>query len=174
MSKRKVRVSVILGFLDFIKKRWGEDGVTEVAKERNFEPTSINDGEWYDIELDSGIREWIMENKGVEFIEMCGNYTVKNLGLLSYIVRFDDIGTTLKRLPENYAETFNFGSLEVEMKGGSYIIIMKDAFVDEYHCIAWLGVFKGILDITKKRGTVSETQCVKDGATHCEFLVEWE
>ncbi|MBI5000443.1 MAG: DUF2378 family protein [Euryarchaeota archaeon] len=111
--------------------------------------------------------------KGVECVEKCGAHTTKDLGALSYIVRFMDIRTVLKKAPESFRDAFSYGSLDVEIGDRRAVIKMKDTAVDDHACPAWLGCFKGVLEVTKTPGTVRETQCQLKGASHCEFLMEW-
>jgi predicted hydrocarbon binding protein len=98
---------------------------------------------------------------------------VKDLGVLSYIVRFTNITSLLKRAPESYADAFNYGQLEVDIKEKSATIKIIDTAVDEYTCPAWIGAFRGMLELTKTNGTVRKTHCQLNGASHCEFIIKW-
>ena len=100
--------------------------------------------------------------------------TVKNLGLLSYIVAFSDVKSLLRKAPQNYAEAFSYGKMEVSLEDKRAVVRMFDTAEHECSCRTWLGAFKGILERTHTRGTVKETQCQRKGAPHCEYLMEWE
>ena len=174
MAKKQIRGSVLIGYLKFIKKKWGAEGVNQCCETIGMSPKDFKEGAWYDQGYDTKIIDWIAKTKGAEYVEIAGNSAIKNLGIFAYLVRFVSIKTMLKHAPENYKDAYTFGSLKVELGDKSARIIMKDTRVDEYSCTAWLGALRGTLEMTRTKGTVTETQCQGKGAPHCEYLMEWE
>ena len=128
---------------------------------------------WYPEKRSADILAWIREKKGIEYVEDCGRYTVKDLGILSYIVRFITIETMLKKAPDSFHDAFNYGQIELEIHDDHAIIKMKDTAIDENTCPAWVGVFKGMLEMTKTKGTVKEIQCELKGSECCIFRMDW-
>lgn len=174
MSERQVKGAVVVGYRKFVKKTWGQNGLDELLSAVDMDPV-IHEGKWYDDSYSRETLAWIAENKGEEYLERCGKYTIKDLGMLSYIVGFMKISSILKRGPESYSDAFNYGSFKVELENDKGIIKIDDGGVhDPYACQTWIGVFKGMLEVTKTQGTVKELQCWKDGSPYCEFLIEWE
>ena len=168
------RGSVPLGFINYIKKTWGQEGLDQFINDTGMDPKEIKEGQWYDISTSGNVQEWLFKNKGEEQVTKAGAYTVKNQGIFSYVIRFANIKSILKRAPENHRDVFKCGTMEVEIHDNHAKIIMTDTAADEYSCIAWRGAFIGALELTNTKGTVKETQCqLKGGASHCEFLVEW-
>lgn len=168
------RGSVPLGFINYIKKTWGQQGLDQFIADTGMDPKEIKEGQWYDISSSGVVQEWIFKNKGEEQVVKAGAYTIKNQGLFSYVIRFANIKSILKRAPENHREVFKCGTMEVKIHEDHARVIMTDTAADEYSCIAWKGALIGALELTKTKGTVKETQCqYKGGASHCEFLVEW-
>ena len=160
--------------MKFIKKTWGKDGLKECGTAIGFSHKEIREGKWYEDEVGNRVTEWIADNKGEEYVERCGNYMIKDLGMLSYIVGFMDVKSILKRAPESYTDALNYGRLEVDIGESSAVISIKGtAPIDKHACLIWLGTFRGVLEITKTKGTVTETKCAKKGAPHCEYLMEW-
>jgi len=168
------RGSMPLGFISYIKKTWGQEGLDQFIKDTGVDPKNLKEGQWYDISSSGIVQEWIFKNKGEEQVVKSGAYTVKNQGLFSYVIRFANIKSILKKAPENHSEVFKCGTMKVDIQDNHAKVIMRDTAADEYSCIAWRGALIGALELTNTKGTVKETQCqLKDGASHCEFLVEW-
>jgi len=175
MSERKVKGAVVLGYSKFIKKTWGKEGLEQYVSETGVDTEKMNDGTWYDDQYSRITLSWIAKNKGPEYLERCGIYTVKDLGMLSYIVRFMDIKSILKRGPDSYDEAFNYGSFKVNIgENKAHIKIRDSGKDDEYACKTWMGVFKGMLEMTKTNGRVIETQCEYRGADECIFEMTWK
>ena len=174
MEDRKVKGSVLLGYMKFVKNTWGQDGLDELIIDIGMSP-DIKESTLYDDDWSTKILAWIAENKGEEYIESAGKYAITYLGDLSHIVGYLDIKSIMKRGSESYSDAFNEGDFIVDLKDtGATIIIRGSGVNDKYACKAWVGVFKGMLEITKTKGTVKEIQCERDGVDHCEFMMEWE
>ena len=177
MDDRKVKGSVLLGYMKFVKNTWGQNGLDDMISTIDRKELSGEMWEdiWYDDALSMNILTWIAETKGNENLERCGKATVQDLGFLSFIVDYLDIRSILDKGSVNYNEAFNNGSFKVEMGEDSAVIkISGRGMNNEFACLTWTGVFKGMLEITKTNGTVKEIQCEKEGSDHCEFLMEWE
>ena len=174
MGDAKARGSVINGYAKYIKKTWGDQGLMDCMLGTGLDVASFQDKEWYDVKFADQILVWIGKEKGIEHAEDCCRNTVNDLGLLSYIVGQADIQKIFKRLSNNYKDAFNYGNVEVELHPNSARILMSNMIPHKYSCIAWVGFFKGVLDISNKKGTVEETKCVTAGAPHCEFVVKWD
>ncbi len=170
---KKVRGSVLRGFLKYIEKTWGKGGVDEFFEFASLEPDEIKEGEWYDSDILSKIHSWIVENKGKAALRRGGAHTVKSLGMLSYIVRFLHIERLLKRAPESYNDAFTYGSVDVKILKNQALIKMKDVVIDEYTCIAWKGVYEGALEITNTRGAVEFIKTKDMGEDDCSFIIRW-
>ena len=173
-SDTKVNGSLIKGYLNYIKKTWGAEGLNQCLADIKLDASVLKEGRWYKDEINSHLLTWIAEKKGPEYVEKAGTYLIKNLGFLSYVMRFTRIQTLLKKAPVNYNDAFNYGKVKVELFDKKAIIKMKNTARDNYTCGAWLGAYKGMMEITRTKGTVIERQCEKDGSPHCEFVMEWK
>ncbi len=174
MTKRQVKGAVLIGYMKFIRQTWGKDGLEEFISAIDMEP-DIQEDRWYDDAWSTKTLAWIAENKGEDYIERSGKYAIMNLGEMSGIVEFLDIKSILKRGSESYKNGFDDGGFIVELGVDKATIkITGSGGDDKYACRAWIGVFEGMLEITKTVGTVREVQCERDGAPHCEFIMEWK
>ena len=174
--EKRVKGSVIIGYFKFIKKTWGQDGLDGSVAAMGYGPDTMDESKWYNDKYSTSVLTWIAENKGEDYLERCGRHTVKDLGLMSYIVRFMDIKSILKRGPDSYREAFDYGSFKVSIidDNKATIAIEGSAANDKYACRTWIGVFKGMLEMTNTKGKVVETQCELKGAPFCLYEMTWE
>ncbi|MBA3046388.1 MAG: hypothetical protein KKH41_09410 [Candidatus Thermoplasmatota archaeon] len=175
MTERKLKGGVLLGYLDFIKQQWGQDGLDECLKAVQLDIKDIKPDVLYSLEFDEKIMKWISGTKGMEYVRKSGNHTVKNLGSLAYLVSFVNIKHLLKRAKDNYQETFNFGEVSILCDDFSKkaVIIMKDSNLIEESSIAWEGAFEGMMEVTRTKGTVKLNKCQVKGNPYDEFLLDW-
>ena len=173
MKGRKIKGDVLKGYMKFVQKTWKKEGLEELISAIKIDP-DIQEGDWYDEIWSIKILEWIAENKGEQYLEKSGKFAIMDLGKLSHIVGFLDIKSILQRGSESYADAFNDGEFIVELGDkGATIKIKGSGINDKYACRTWIGVFNGMLEVTHTIGTVKEIKCERDGAPHCEFLMEW-
>lgn len=170
----KIRGSALLGYFKYIKKTWGEDGLNECMTATHLDPKQLVEGQWYDDALGSKIMKWLVDTKGPQYLEKLGYNTVKDLGLISYIIRFTNVKSLIKRMPESYRDAFNYGWLKVEIREKDAIVRIKDNATDDYACPAWIGVLRGMMEATNTKGKVTERLCQRKGGPYCEFVLEWQ
>ncbi len=166
---------VMLGYFDFIKLHWGEDGVEECVNVTGVDPERLKDETFYPTKMSEHVLKWISGTKGMENLQKVGNHTVKNLGTLSYLVRFVNIKHLLKRAKSNYEEAFDYGEVSVLMDeyGKHATVIMKDCNVIEESCVAWQGAFEGMMEVTKTKGTVRQNKHQIKGDDYDEYILDW-
>ena len=104
MTERRLKGGVIIGYLDFIKRQWGQEGLDQCVGDIKLDADSIMAETFYPSEINDQILRWISREKGMEFVKKTGNHAVKNLGSLAYLVRFVNIKHLLKKAKENYAD----------------------------------------------------------------------
>ncbi len=175
MSERRLKGGVILGYLDFIKRQWGQAGVDECINAINIDISKLKPETFHPGAIDEGVLKWISRNKGEEFVKKAGNHTVKNLGSLAYLVRFVNIKHLLKKAKENYEDAFDYGEISVlcDEFGKRAVVIMKDSNIIEESCMAWEGALEGMMEVTRTKGTVKMTKCQMKGDIYDEFILDW-
>jgi hypothetical protein len=97
MSERKLKGDVMLGYFDFIRHQWGEDGLDDCIKATGIHPKMLKEEKFYPVVADERILKWISGTKGMDYLQKAGNHTVKNLGALAYLVRFVNIKYLLRK-----------------------------------------------------------------------------
>lgn len=170
---KKVRGSILSGFIKFVERTWGEDGRNDLIDETGVDVNNISKRKWYPVEYLRKIHRWIGEDKGEKYLRRAGNYTVQDLGILSYLVRFTSIERLLKKAPKSYDDAFSYGEVHIDIGEGEAIVKMKDVVIDEFTCAAWRGVFEGSLEATDTEGTVKPIDHEDKGGNDCFFKMSW-
>ncbi|MFO7992207.1 MAG: DUF2378 family protein [Thermoplasmata archaeon] len=173
MTEKKVRGSVLNGFIKYIERSWGEAGTKEFSDYAGYDPNKIDDKKWYDAELLGKVHTWLAEEKGKKYVRMAGRYTVQDLGILSYLVKFASVKTLLKKAPKSYRDAFNYGDSIITVEKNRAIAKMKDVVIDDYTCDAWRGVFEGVLEATNTQGKVEIFEDKTKGENDCYYEINW-
>ena len=174
MDEKKVRGSVINGYLLFIEKTWGKEGIANCKRDLKLEDTKIKDGIQYSNDLLLTVIKWISDEKGISNVRKAGNFTVKNLGMLAYVVRFAKMETMMMKAKDAYLESYDQGKVEMEIGDHKAIATMKDVSEIPENCEGWIGAMEALLELTHSKGQVIKTKCQLKGDPHCEYEVTWE
>ena len=169
---KKVRGSILNGFIKFIKRTWGKDGRDAFMQETGIDINSISKRKWYPVEYLQKIHGWIGD-KDEKYLRRAGRYTVQDLGILSYLVRFTSIESLLKKAPKSYEDAFSYGDVDIEVGEKEALVKMKDVVIDEFTCAAWHGVFEGSLEATDTEGSVEPIDHEEKGEKDCFFKMKW-
>jgi predicted hydrocarbon binding protein len=172
--QRMIKGGVALGYLQFIKRKWGSDGADDCMRSLNFGKLDLVEDRPYPKELVDGIYKWMTANHGNEAILAANRFAVKNIGFMAYIVKFVSIERVLGSVEAGIADALNFGKVEVSIGKNSAIIKMFDINQSELDCLGWRGAFEGMLAMTRTKGSVEEVACMRRGSKHCEFEVKWK
>ena len=172
----KLKGGVMKSYYKFIARQWGGAGVRECEEATGVYDSELKEEVFYPWEFNEKILLWISEKGGSDQLRKLGNFIVKNLGVLSYLVRFANMKFFLRKAKENYDDTFNYGRVSVLMdeRGKMATVIFKDTNKIEESCQVWLGLFEGMLEMTKSKGTVTKAKCQVTGDDYCEYIIKWE
>lgn len=174
MEERKVRGSVINGYLKFVEKTWGKDGYENCLADTNLNGMDIKDGVQYNYTMLQGVIKWISKNYGMQYVRKAGKHTVKNLGLLAYLVRFTSVETMLGKAKDAYYEAYHVGHVGMKISGKTAVACMKDVSEIPENCEGWIGALEGLLELTRTKGTVTHEKCQLKGDERCEYKIVWE
>ncbi len=169
-----MRGSVINGYIKFVEKTWGKEGLRRCLADAKLTEIQIKDGVLYPYIMEQGVIKWISKNYGMEYVRKAGKHTVKNLGLLAYLVRFTSIETMLEKAKSSYYEAYDFGKVEMHISGNRAVATMKDVSEVPENCEGWMGALEGLVELTRKKGRVTKTKCQLKGDDHCEYEIVWE
>jgi hypothetical protein len=173
MEERKVKGSVINGYLKFVEKSWGKDGLERCVRETKMAGIGVKDGHSYPNEMLLAVIKWISVNYGMVPVRKAGNHAVKNLGLLAYIVRFSSVETMLNRAKAAYREAYGFGKVDMIFKPHHAVAWMKDVSEIPENCEGWIGALEALLELTHTKGKVTKTKCQLKGDERCEYEITW-
>ncbi|MCK4718392.1 MAG: hypothetical protein KAT70_06965 [Thermoplasmata archaeon] len=171
--ERRIRGSSLNGYLKFIKKKWGTSGMEQCMRDIGIDDMTFKDGHYYQDEVVGNVLRWVHREKGREAVVEAGGSILHNLGILSWLVRFANISTLAEKFPKNYSEVYTFGKCWVDTSDPKNITIsFKGVGYYEEACLAWEGICKEALAMTKTKGRVTHTKCERLGDERCVFLVE--
>jgi len=173
MANKHVRGSVISGYLKFVERTWGKEGLEKCLVETNLKDMEFKDGGKYSNAVLNEVITWISKNYGMEYVRKAGRHTVKNLGLLAYIVRFTSIETMLEKAKTAYQEAYDFGVVNMEISEKHAVATMKDSSEIPENCEGWIGAMEALLELTHTKGIVKKTKCQLRGDDRCEYEVTW-
>ncbi|MCK5024811.1 MAG: hypothetical protein KAR56_04260 [Thermoplasmata archaeon] len=171
--ERRTRGSVLNGYLKFIEHKWGVSNLKIARADMGIDNLNFKDGQYYQDEIIGNVLRWINRNKGQEAVKEAGRFILHNLGILNWMVRFNDFQTLALKFPKNFSEVYAFGSCEIDASNPNKIrMILKDVCYYEEACLVWEGICQEALTITKTQGKVSHTSCERQGETQSVFIVE--
>ena len=176
IGKYVLKGGILKGYFDFIKSEHGADAQAQCIRETGIDPKDIIAKDYYSGEMNEDILRWISGNYGIHELKKAGNFTAKNLGSLTHLVRFANIRFFLRKAKDSYEETFQFGRISVlnDEYGKMATVVFKDCNVIEESCEAWIGAFEGFFEVTRTKGTVKKTKCQLKGDEYCEYKLVWE
>lgn len=174
VTEMKVRGAILFAILKYAKEKWGLGGLNQIGQTIGMSPLEFHEGEWYNRAMGFKMLDWIAENNGVENVERCGASVAANMGLLSYITRFDNIAAILNKLQIDFPQIIDYCTFEVQIDDNAATVQMKDLIPNKYTCSFWTGFFTGLLEITNTTGKVTKTGCVLSEDPCCEYALNWE
>jgi len=174
MNIREIRGSVINGYLKYVEKTWGEGGLEDCKEKARIHDIKIRDGQQYNHDILIVIIKWIADTHGMPRVRQAGKHTVKNLGLLAYIVRFTNMETMLNKAKSLYNEAYSFGEVNMIPTDRGASVTLKDVSQIPEDCVGWEGAFEGMMELTHSKGSVIKTKCQLNGDTHCEYEITWK
>ncbi len=170
MEGRMIKGAIFNGYLSFIKKKWGIQGVND-AMEHVGVKNEPKDGEWVSLEKTYGLLEWIEKEHGKEYIVDAGKWMMKGMGgdfkfMFAAVMGFERV---LNRVQKDISKLlFKGNGVEIHKDGKRATIRLKGFKMGENSCLAWKGALLGVMDVTKTNGTVevmdsgNDTDCLVD------------
>ncbi len=172
MNEKMAKGAVLNGYLKFIKKKWGLNGLKEAMAYANIKKEP-RDGEWGLARNFDLILEWIAKNKGMKQVKEAGRYSAKDLGVFGYIFgAVVGAEKLLKRMEATYPTMFNYGKMVIEIGDKSAVINIKGAAISDYDCPAWEGGLIGLMEIARSNGRVKVRK--PENPEDCRYMVEWD
>lgn len=171
---RKVKGKVLISYANFVKKKWGQSGLKDCEKFIKLDLATIQEQRWYYNQYTDDMLAWMAKNYGMDTCRQAGLAITYQTGIVSFIAKVAGVKRVLERGAEEAHDAFNFGELKITMKENSAKIVFVDMTWNKEGCVAWQGVFEGLLEITKTKGTVKKIACHHDGAKNCIYEMKWE
>ncbi len=172
MSEKKAKGVVLNGYLKFIKRKWGFQGLEDAMKYAGIEEMPY-DSQWLPVEIFDEVLDWIRVNKGMDMVTEAARYSAKDLGVFVHLfTSVMGIESLLKRTKEAYPTMFNYGSVEIENSDRKAVVTLKGVVTSECECPAWKGGLTGLLELSRNRGTVEQVS--SDDPLDCRYEIIWK
>ncbi|NPA75148.1 MAG: DUF2378 family protein [Euryarchaeota archaeon] len=169
----KIRGAVVKGYLAFIKRKWGIQGLEDAKSEVGL-TGEISEGNWYPIETACALVDWVGKHHGERYIVEMGREMPKNIGgelkfVFAALIGFDRL---LKRLQRDIPSMMFKGAEVVVTRNGkkNVDIELKHVRVSDNSCLLWKGALEGMLAATRTKGSVKQLPTDEDS---CKFNVTW-
>ncbi len=173
--EHQIRGGVLNNWLKLVHRQWGTNGLAKCIKKLSLPVGKFNDGQMYDDALVEEITRWISSEKGMDQVRAGGTYHLTHLGVFSFIVSFLDIKTIAQRGEKTFEKVYSFGKADYDTSQPNRLVAhIYDVCTIEEICQVWIGLFEGMLQITKRKGTVTQTKCQLKGDECCVFAVDYE
>ena len=176
MSQREVAGAAITGYLNYVKKAKGSEGLNSCLRQTQLDVIGIKEPLRYPYDYQIRVLKWIQANQGDEALVRAGRFAATDIGVLKFFARFASVEGIMKNAEERYKKTLFFGSIETKlMEPGHAEVVITDGNDDRVNCIAWKGVLMGLGDLAKlKRMEVKEVKCrFIDGGDMCIYDCRW-
>ena len=172
MEGRMIKGVIFNGYLSFIKKKWGKEGMNRAMEYAGMKQEP-RDGEWVSLEKTYKLLEWIEKEHGRGYIVDAGKWMMKGMGgdfkfMFAAVMGFERV---LNRVQKEISKLLFKGSgVEINKEGKTATIRLKGFKMRETSCLAWKGALLGVMEVTKTRGTVE----VMDSGNEMDCLVKAE
>ena len=173
--QKKVRGSVIKGYLDFVRKVWGQQGfdrcLNALQIKDDFYEGHFKEKNFYPHQILNDIILWIHEEKGMDYVRRAGKHTAMDLGILKFIFQFVSFNHLITRGPKEIKHAYTYGEVKVNRTETGAEILFYDLSEIPENCAGWLGALQGLMEVTKTKGTVEKTACQLEGAPACKYVI---
>jgi hypothetical protein len=168
---KKAKGVVLNGYLKFIKRKWGFQGMEDAMKYAGIEDMPY-DSQWLPVEVFDRVLEWVKVNKGIGMVTEAARYSAKDLGVFVHLfTSVMSIESLLKRTKETYPTMFNYGDIDINIKDRKAEVVLKDVVTTGCECQAWKGGLIGLLELSRNKGTVVELP--SENPLDCRYEIDW-
>ena len=165
---------VLIGYLNYIKKKWGIEGMAECERTVKFERKGISDDKWYPADKMENVLKWIYDTKGPDATFQAGFSITSEVGMVSYAARILGIKKVTERGVEETRKNMNYGDMTLEHHEKGCTVKFNNQCDHKSMCLALQGILSGLYKITNTKGTVTETKCGIKNGEHCVYEMKWE
>jgi hypothetical protein len=178
-EQAKVMGENIIHAVNFLRRKKGANGVTEVAKQVDFDMTNIFLERWYPV--DNYIKLLEILDKKFDYKDYSASFRIgfdrsRQIGLLNDGGINPEPKAAFGKVQESWWRFNNFGKIELKDVDEKHIdIYICDNIDNTFFCERMRGFFAGILrEVCKKdEPKVKKTKCTSSGEKYCKFEATW-
>ncbi len=164
-NTREILGSIINGYLQFIKRKWGLSGLNSCKDDINING-EIKDGFFYPVKVKDDILEWISVKKGEKNIVYAGRYIISNF---EWIKEYSELNNMLEKLVEVYHDMYDHGSFRFYRSKEGFRLTLNNICSNDLCSQEWLGICEGLLLASDTEGSVRKVESEEDS---CVFIIE--
>ncbi len=185
MTDQKIKGSILKSRLEFVRKEFGEDGLSKVIDNLPKEDQKVLGRlvavAWVDFEVGKRLDEAIVRALGggsTRFFERLGEASAElNLGTLhSAFLTSGDPQAFLAKAPQIYRLYYDVGWREYEATGDREgVLTTHDAETfSKTDCLTVIGWYRKALELCgAKNVRITEERCRANGGDVCKYRVSW-
>jgi len=173
----KIRASTVLRFLEYLRKVHGAKEVAAAVRDWSVDPSQLTEDTWLSVASSAEFLDLVERRFGD------GSYGSIRRLFSEAVATFPTVREQLsKALPLSilaetapivYGKEWNYGRLEVRTGRRRAEFRHYDWMPTPAMCAMFHGIYDGVLAARGISGKVTKTRCVRNGADHCEYVVEW-
>ncbi len=145
---------IIISMINYVRKRWGERGVSDLEGDTGIKAGGIKEGMFYPLDHAGKVMAHVKDRYGPENIRKMGRFQVKDIGFKRYLARFVPPEKVLRLIRESYHKMTKVGTMGIKETKGGAEITMTDFIKNEDLVELWTGVYEGVLEMTRTKGSV--------------------
>lgn len=186
MSPQKIKGSIIKSRLEFVRKEFGDEGLSKIMDSLPEEDQKVLGRlvavAWIDFEIGKRLDDAIVKalgGGGTRFFERLGEASAEvNLGTLhSAFVAPGDPPAFLAKAPQIYRLYYDVGWREYESVGDHEgVLTTHDAETySKTDCLTVVGWYRKALEMCGARNVhIVEEECRATGGSVCKYRVTWQ
>ncbi len=160
LANTKTKGNIILLYHKFVRKMWGKGGVEALDARLDFDIKDIQPEGLYLPGYQRQIVNYIVKEHGTEYLRKLGRFSAREVKLMRYFGMFTNPVKVLAKMNETLAATnlrnedVETDVLTVEETDKGLLVTANGVMGNENQIEIWIGIFEGILELTRNPGKV--------------------
>jgi len=172
-TEETINGQLLINYKDYIKKKWGNDGLDKVNKELDFDLNKITNERDYPLTHLFTSFDYLKDNFGMPEIFNFGKFTTQNIGTKRYLATFMPPDKVLERLKESVSKLTRLISVDVKNTDNGAVVTFQAPNMRDTQCEYWRGLLHGTMELTKTKGTVDMDASKMESQHTVVYTMKW-
>ena len=173
----KIRGATLVRAIQFLREARGIPAVREALKDWSVNPDGVREETWVSAEAYDEFLEMLEAKFGdgtYAFVRDLYHRVVPGISSVkAHLLRAIPLPVLAEKAPVVYGEEWNYGRLVVKVGPRHAVFSHFDWMPTPAFCAMFQGAYEGILQRRVAEGTVTKTQCIRQGDNRCEYVARW-